>query len=68
MTNFENFIANTDSTANIIIKGIGVKCDWIHTTTPNNVSINGERVIFYVPNLQRYIHTTQKDLRYFKKS
>ena len=68
MTNFENFIANTDSTADIIIKGIGPKCDWIHTTTPHNVSINGERVILYVPHAKRYIHTTQKDLRYFKKS
>ena len=65
--NFENFIANTDSTANIIVKGIGVKSDWVHTTTPNNVSINGERVMLYDHKLQRYIHTTQKDLKSFEK-
>ena len=64
---FQNFINSVDCTANIIVEGIGVKSDWVHTTTPNNVSINGERVMFYDHKLQRYIHTTEKDIKSFKK-
>mgnify|MGYP003150991848 CR=1 FL=1 len=66
MTKFENFINSVDCTANIIVKGIGVKSDWVHTTTPNNVSINGERVMFYDHKIQRWIHTQQKDLKSFE--
>jgi hypothetical protein len=66
MTNFENFITNTDSTANITISGIGYKSNWVHTTTANNVSINGDRVMFYDHKIKRWIHTQQKDLKSFE--
>jgi len=66
MTNFQNFITNTDSTANITISGIGYKCGFKYTTTPNNVSINGERVMFYATCAKRYIHTIQKEIKSFE--
>ena len=68
MTNFENFIANTDSTATITISGIGYKCGFKHTTTPNNVSINGDRVMFLATDFPsgRYVHTIQKEIRKFE--
>ena len=68
MTNFENFIANANQHTDIIVKGTGVKCDWIHVTRPDSVTINGDRVEFFAHRILRWIHTTQKDIKYFKKS
>ena len=66
MTNFQNFISNVDSTANITVSGYGVKCGWVHTTTANNVSIDGDRVMLYDHKIKRYIHTQIKDIKSFK--
>ena len=66
MTNFQNFISNVDSTANITVTGNGVKCDWVHTTTANNVSINGDRVMLYDHKIKRYVHTQIKDIKSFE--
>ena len=66
MTNFQNFISNVDSTTNITVTGNGVKCGWVHTTTANNVSINGDRVMLYDHKIKRYIHTQIKDIKSFK--
>ena len=66
MTNFQNFISSVDSTANITISGSACKIGWVHTTTPNNVSIDGKRVMFYDHKIQRWIHTQEKDLISFK--
>ncbi|MCP4773253.1 MAG: hypothetical protein GY880_03335 [Planctomycetaceae bacterium] len=62
MTNFQKFIASVDSTANITISGTACKCGWVHTTTANNVSIDGDRVMFYDHKIKRWVHTQQKDL------
>ena len=67
MTNFENFIANTNQHTDITVKGTGVKCGWVHVTRPDSVTINGDRVQFYAHRIGRWIHTTQKDIKYFKK-
>jgi hypothetical protein len=66
MTKFENFIATIDCTNEITISGFGCKSNWVHTTTANNVSINGDRVMFYDHKIKRYIHTQQKDLKSFE--
>jgi len=66
MSKFENFIASIDCTKEITICGIGYKSNWVHTTTANNVSINGDRVMFYDHKIKRYIHTQQKDLKSFE--
>jgi len=66
MSKFENFIASIDCTYEIKISGIGYKSNWVHTTTANNVSINGERVMFYDYKIQRYIHTQIKDIKSFQ--
>ena len=66
MGKFENFIASIDCTKEIKINGFGCKSNWIHTTTANNVSINGDRVMFYDHKIQRWIHTQQKDLKSFE--
>lgn len=66
MTNFQNFINSVDCTANIIVSGKGVKCGWVNTTTANNVSIDGDRVMLYDHNLKRYVHTQIKDIKSFE--
>ena len=66
MTNFQNFINNVDSTANITISGSACKIGWIHTTTANNVSIDNGRVMFYDHRIKRWIHTQEKDLISFE--
>ena len=66
MTKFENFIASVDCTAELKISGSACKVNWVHTTTANNVSINGERVMFYDYKIQRYIHTQIKDIKSFQ--
>ena len=66
MTKFEKFIASVDCTAELKISGTACKADWVHTTTANNVSTNGERVMFYDHKIQRWIHTQQKDLKSFE--
>jgi hypothetical protein len=66
MSKFENFIASIDCTKEITISGIGYKCGFKHTTTPNNVSINGDRVMFYDHKIQRWIHTIQKEIKSFE--
>ena len=66
MTNFQNFINSVDCTANITVSGNACKCGWVHTTTANNVSINGDRVMFYDHKIQRWIHTQQKDIKSFE--
>ena len=66
MSKFENFITSIDCTKEIAISGFACKSNWIHTTTANNVSINGDRVMFYDHKIKRYIHTQQKDLKSFE--
>jgi hypothetical protein len=66
MTKFENFIASVDCTAELKISGSACKVNWVHTTTANNVSTNGERVMFYDHKIKRWIHTQQKDLKSFE--
>jgi len=66
MSKFENFIASVYRPAELKITGSACKVDWVHTTTANNVSINGERVMFYDHKIQRWIHTQQKDLKSFE--
>ena len=66
MTNFQNFISNVDSTANIIVSGSACKVGWVNTTTANNVSIDGDRVMLYDHKIKRYIHTQIKDIKSFK--
>lgn len=66
MTNFQNFINSVDCTANIIVSGNACKCDWVHTTTANNVSIDGDRVMLYDHKIKRYIHTQIKDVKSFE--
>jgi hypothetical protein len=62
MTNFENFIANTDSTANIVIRCNG----FTHTTTPNNVSLNGDRVLFFDTLANIWVRTAQTKVNSFE--
>ena len=66
MSKFENFIASIDCTKEITISGFACKSNWIHTTTANNVSINGDRVMLYDHKIKRYIHTLQSDLKSFE--
>ena len=66
MSKFENFITSIDCTKEIAISGRGVKNGWKHTTTANNVSINGDRVMLYDHKIKRYIHTLQSDLTNFE--
>lgn len=67
MTNFQNFISNVDSTANVLfvlVDDLGYMD--VHTTTANNVSINGDRVMLYDHKIKRYIHTQIKDIKSFE--
>jgi len=66
MTKFEKFIASVDCTTELKISGFACKSNWVHTTTANNVSTNGERVMFYDHKIKRWIHTQQKDLKSFE--
>jgi len=66
MTNFQNFINSVDCTANITVSGNACKCGWVHTTTANNVSINGDRVMLYDHKIKRYVHTQIKDIKSFE--
>jgi len=64
---FQNFISCVDSTANLAVSVHGTRHGQTVVTTANNVSINGNKVMMYVPGLDRYVHTIVSEITKFEK-